>query len=371
MKLQRLHIRKGEVFLLAPMFFLVIVGVLVQFSLSATDRSGLVASPLTHLISVAIGIAVMFVTTALPLTIWPKIARLFYGVVIVMLVCVLTFGPEVFGAKRWLLFSGFQIQPSEIMKPALAFMTAYLLVRKVRSNRQWFRIVSLLSLLGIPVLLVLLQPDIGTSLVLVAIWVAEVVTTSTVSWRQLAIMVAALVMVVVLCLPFMSPYQRARVTSFIGGHSEDDASSYNVVQARIAVGSGGVFGQGLSGGTQSQLSFLPARHTDFVFAVVAEKLGILGALGVVVAEGCIALRAWQIVKSTKKLQPSLVAAGMASVFLVQAIVNTSMNIGLLPVTGIPLPFVSYGGTSMIVSMFMVGWLLKLDSANRSQDLFTG
>jgi rod shape determining protein RodA len=360
---------KHRLILIVSVTFLLVVGTLIQFSLSASDRSGLIASPASHVISILVGLAALGIAYWTPFSFWVKFSKAAYVALIVLLMLVLQFGPVVFGAKRWLVLGGLQFQPSEFMKVAVLLIGS-MIVSRLNVGHKNLKLLGITAVtMAIPVGLILVQPDIGTAMVIVAMW-SVMVSVSALSQQHLIVMFAIVIALIGSGLPLLSPYQRTRITSFIGGHSADDASSYNVVQARIAIGSGGIKGQGLGGGTQSQLSFLPARHTDFAFAVVAEKLGIMGALAVVAAEIAIAWRAWQIVSKSVASIQSYAMTGTATLFSVQTIVNISMNLGLLPVTGITLPFVSYGGSSMVVCLFLIGWLLRAEKTSLKTGVFT-
>ncbi len=358
MKSRRRSSRRRTV-LLVSVGFLVLIGSLIQFSIDAGSRTANAGSPGNHVLSILIGVVALYISSRVSLVWWRQVAPIGYILVIGLLLLVRAFGPIVFGAKRWIIVGGFQLQPSELMKPALALMTAGYVAAMEDSAHRLAYIGRIVLIVAIPFVLVLAQPDLGTSLVLFALWVAQLVL-SGLPAKQLAILGVVVAIVGVTSLPLMTPYQRSRVQSFLSGHRAEDASSYNVVQARIAIGSGGVFGAGLGGGTQSQLNFLPARHTDFVFSVVAEKLGLLGAAAVLVAQGAVAWVAWLITGAARSRYTMVLSASIATVLTMQMIVNTMMNVGLLPVTGIPLPFVSYGGTSMVVSLFFVGWLMQID-----------
>ncbi len=356
---------RRSVVLVAATGFLLLVGLLVQFSIDANAK-GLPVDfdPGKQVIAICIGIAGAIAAWRVSLTFWFKIAPALFVGVIGLLVLVRRFGVTVYGAKRWILLAGYQLQPSELAKPALALMGARVLPTTIGAVPAR-RLIGFLLLPVIPVALVLTQPDLGTSIVLIAIWYAQLMI-SALEGRIVLILTLLLLAVGILSLPLMSDYQRERITSFVSQQEDESEAHYNVVQARIAIGSGGLVGRGLEGGTQSQLNFLPSQHTDFIFAVVAEKLGLLGAMSVLIAEVVVAVVAWRITASAVRPEHALLAAGIATAFSLQAVINISMNVGLLPVTGIPLPFVSYGGTSVLVGLVMVGWLLAVDQATTQQ-----
>ena len=204
----------------------------------------------------------------------------------------------------------------------------------------------------------MVQPDLGTAIVLAGISAAMFMA-SRLNQRQLG----ASFLIVVVCLGLgwvsLKSYQRTRIEVFLNHTSDDKGSNYNVRQSIIAVGSGGLTGQGIGRGSQSELNFLPVADTDFMFATAAEATGLVGSLVLLSLYGLLIWRIWRLTTETNDPFAMLVAVGVGSMLLIQVIVNVGMNIGLLPVTGIPLPFVSHGGSSLIIALFLVGILLRL------------
>ncbi len=272
----------------------------------------------------------------------------------------LAIGDGVGGAARWVSVFGFQFQFSELAKIAMVVVLArYLSARESRLD-------SLASILGAcllvvpPAILVMLQPDLGTSLVLVAI-LAGMLFMSGASLRWLAVLATAGVALVPLAWNYvLHDYQKARLLSFLDPTSDPQGSGYQLAQSQIAAASGGWLGKGLTNGTQSQLGFLPVQSTDFVFAILAEELGFIGALVVfalfVVLLWRILLAAWR----SRDPFGLLVGAGLASMILFQLLVNVGMVIGIMPITGIPLPLISYGGASLISLALGLGILQSVN-----------
>lgn len=352
-------------------FYLVCIGLLIQFSIQPASRAG-GGAPQTQVLAAVIGLSLAAAGYYLAGRRWAKIAWAGLGVVLILLLAVEAAGPVVFGARRWLLVGGMQLQPSELLKPVLALLNAVMLVQ-LGKRFAFSKLAMLLGVLAVTVALVLRQPDLSTALILLMVWLGQVVA-SPIKTRLMYGLLGGVAVLGLLALPLLASYQHGRLQNFIHAQQDDAETSYNVVQARVAIGSGGLTGRGLAGGTQSQLRFLPAQQTDFVFAVVAEKLGFIGAVSVLLAEGFLSISAWRIALKAKTNQLLVAGVGLAIVLSVQAAINLAMNVGLAPVSGLPLPLVSYGGTSLAVSLAMIGWLLGTDRVtqrtSRRQQAFT-
>jgi rod shape determining protein RodA len=274
---------------------------------------------------------------------------------LISLIAVKIIGHSALGATRWINLGFFQFQPSEFAKIILIIVLAkYFSDHYDQMDRPRYLLISLGYAL-VPIALVLTQPDLGTALVLGVIWLVMAVV-SRVRLVHLGAMVLAGLAAIPLVVPHLKPYQRARIETFLNPTADPLHSGYNVVQSTIAVGSGQVFGRGLAAGSQSQLNFLPSQHTDFIFAVLGEKMGFIGGMLVILLFTALLLRAIVIAARASDRFGLLLATGVTAMLLFHVFVNIGMNIGLLPVTGIPLPFISYGGTSLLVSMLALGLL---------------
>ena len=284
-----------------------------------------------------------------------------------MLIIVEVFGATRLGATRWISLGFFQFQPSEFAKLALIiFLARFFADSYDHSDKIKYLVISILYLLP-PLLLVLAQPDLGTALVLLVIWLAMALT-SRIKKRYFVALLAILVISTPLLYPRLAPYQQQRVATFVSPTANPSTTGYNVNQAIIAVGSGGIFGQGLSSGSQSQGNFLPSQHTDFIFAVMSEKLGFFGGVVCIFLYSVLVVRAIWIARNSSDRFGTFLAIGIATMFGFHVVVNISMNIGLLPVTGIPLPFISAGGTSMIISLLSVAILESIYAKRRTLTL---
>ncbi len=274
-----------------------------------------------------------------------------YIISVILLVVVLFFGVKVFGATRWINLGFTQFQPSELLKVSLILFISSFLAQGI--TKWWKRLVWLILLTAVPVGLVLYQPDLGTAIVIGVIFLSLFF-----SWpiSNKVKIVAAVLILAMIPVGWMSihDYQRERIYTFISPERDPYGSGYNVIQSKIAVGSGGIWGRGLGNGPQSQLNFLPVAHTDFVFAGWAEATGFAGAVGLIVVMGVLNWRIYHVAAVAKDAYGKYLAIGFGAMITVQAAVNIGMNIGLAPVTGIPLPFVSYGGTALLINFIMLG-----------------
>lgn len=284
-----------------------------------------------------------------------RLVPVLYGLMVLFLVLVLILGKTALGATRWIDIGFFQFQPSEFAK----LVVILTLARHFTTNYDFMEnprhLLTSILYVALPAGLVLVQPDLGTALVLIAIW-AVMAVVARVRLGYLAAMVVAAAVAIPLLIPHLKPYQRARLATFLNPTADPLHTGYNVVQSQIAVGSGQLTGRGLAAGSQSQLNFLPSQPTDFIFAVLSEKLGFIGGMLVILLFMGLLLRALLVASRASDRFGMFVATGVITMLLVHVFVNIGMNLGLMPVTGIPLPFLSYGGTSLLVSLVAVGLL---------------
>ncbi|MDN5744777.1 MAG: rod shape-determining protein RodA [Nocardioidaceae bacterium] len=312
-------------------------------------------------INVAIGLVLMVLVVVTDHR-WVRIfAPIAYVVAVTGLVLVLVMGSTINGSRSWLIVGGFSFQPAELAK--LAVVVGMALVIAERSEGRWrdrvgtVDVLLMLAVAGLPAVLILAQPDLGTMLVLTAT-VFGVVAASGAPRRWLAMLAGGGIAVAAFAVisGFLEEYQIDRFLAFTNPDLDPRGAGYNVEQARIAVGNGGLFGQGLFNGSQTQSGFVPEQHTDFVFTVAGEELGLLGATVIVALLAVVLWRALHIAARTDDVFGRIVAAGIACWFGFQAFQNIGMCLGIMPVTGVPLPFVSHGGSSIFASMLAVGLL---------------
>ncbi|MGH2677234.1 MAG: rod shape-determining protein RodA [Actinomycetota bacterium] len=286
-------------------------------------------------------------------------APIAYGVAVLTLLLVLTpFGQETAGAQRWITFFGFQFQPAELAKlVVVAALAAYLSeLREVRLEHVW----RAALIAGGPMVLIFLQPDIGTMMVFGAVLISALVVAGARA-RHIAILVGVAIFgaIIAFNLGIVKDYQVARLRSFLDPAADPLRAGYNLQQAEIAIGAGGLFGRGYLNGTQTNLDFVPEQHTDFVFTVVGEELGFMGATVLLSLYAILLWRGFRTALMSRDSFGTLLAMGIVTMFAFQLFVNVGMTMGIMPVTGIPLPLVSYGGTSMIVNWLAVGLLLNV------------
>ncbi len=356
--------------LLFAVVALSVIGTLLVWS-ATTSRADLTGGdPRAYLVkqvvNVAIGLALLAVVVMIDHR-WVRIvAPLVYLASVGGLVLVLTMGTVVNGSRSWLMFGGLSIQPSEFAKLAVVIGMALVVAERSegrvrgRDGAGGLDVVLMLLIAAVPAALILAQPDLGTMLVLSATVVGVLAATGA-SRRWLvglgAVGVAGGIAAVAGGL--LEQYQVDRFLAFTDPTLDPRGAGYNVEQARIAVGNGGFFGQGLFDGSQTRSGFVPEQHTDFVFTVAGEELGLLGAGVVIALLGIVLWRALRIATRTDDVFGRIAAAGIACWFGFQAFQNIGMCLGIMPVTGVPLPFVSYGGSSMFASMLAVGLLLNI------------
>jgi rod shape determining protein RodA len=260
-------------------------------------------------------------------------------------------------AQRWFSIAGIQITPSEITKVCVIVMLAAILSEIRAPEPALSDLVRVLAVAAVPLVLVFIQPDIGTSIVLAAIVVGMLIVAGTRLKHLLVLTATGLVLIgLAFQLGVIQDFQRERLTAFLDRANVSEDARYNLDQSLIAVGSGGLFGRGYLKGTQTNLDYVPRQHTDFIFTVAGEEFGFVGAMFVLLLYALILWRAIRIATLSKDPFGTLVAAGIASMFAIQMFVNVGMVIGIMPITGIPLPFLSYGGSSILVSFAAIGML---------------
>ncbi len=285
-----------------------------------------------------------------------------YGFCLLSLVAVLAVGQRVMGGKRWIRFpGGIHFQPSEWVKLILIVVMARYFTNLAGRELTWRDILQALALVAVPMLLVLKQPDLGTALTYTPVLLIGLFLGG-IGWKRASV----LVMIAVLGVgsiwvsgKVLKPYQKARLTSFMNPDSDPRGSGYQILQSKIAVGDGGVFGRGASRGTQTQGDFLPIPYTDFIFAAFSEEHGFVGAVLVLLLYFLILMRLIQNAQTAADLPGSFLVMGVVAVLIFQIAVNVGMVLGLMPVTGIPLPLMSYGGSSVLFTFLALGMVMNV------------
>lgn len=276
---------------------------------------------------------------------------IFYTLILILLVGVLLLGIETRGSIRWIPLGAFNIQPSELAKPVLILFLANFWTKNIPNFKNIFKsIIFSLPLL----LLVFQQPDLGSTLTLIAIWLGIFII-SGVSFKKILTIILLGLVLIPLSWFSLQQYQRERVFGFLAPESDPLGRGYNLIQSTIAVGSGELFGRGLGRGTQSRLQFLPEYRTDFIFASIAEEMGFIGSSLILGLYLFLFISILSITKNTDETFSSLLIFGVISMLIFQTVVNIGMNIGILPITGITLPLISYGGSSLLSTFLCLGF----------------
>ncbi len=352
----RASLRKLDWFLIAAASALLAIGLLVLLEINFRDIE-LAASfePLRQVESAVLGIIALIVMMRIDYRIWLKLGKYWYLIGIGLLLIVRAFGTPVAGSVRSISIGFLQFQPAEFMKIGIILALATLFVRRQKQMASWRYLLLSLLVVGIPTVLIALQPDLGSAVTVIFIWGLMILTSAASKWK-LALLIVLAAVIAPLGYSHLHDYQKDRLASFFNPEADPQGSGYNAVQATIAVGSGGLFGKGLGAGSQSRLNFLPSQQTDFIFAVTAEKLGFVGASLVVLLFILLIVRALRVSWHPPDYFAFALAIGIAAMFFAHVVINIGMNLGLLPVTGIPLPFLSYGGSNLIVSLAAIGLL---------------
>jgi rod shape determining protein RodA len=277
---------------------------------------------------------------------------------LVGLATVLVVGRTVSGARRWIGLGPFTVQPAELFKICFLLVLVWFLVARWAQPLSLGVLALLLPIVAVPFGLIVRQPDLGTALLLWPLLIVLLVGAG-VRLRLLGGLLVAGVAALPLAWLALKDYQRERIMVYLDPVRDPQGTAYNVIQAKIAIGSGQLLGKGIAGATQSRLAFLPERHTDFIFAVFAEMWGFVGCLVLLACYGLLLVRGFDIAAAAREPVGRLVALGATSLLAAQVLINVGMVTGLLPVVGIPLPFMSYGGSSMLVSMTALGLLLSV------------
>jgi rod shape determining protein RodA len=353
--LQLLHI---DAVLLTGLLLLMAAGLAILYSAS----DGSVELVQRQVIRLAIAFVVMFIVAQIPqqqLYIW---APWFFALGIILLVLVLVAGDVGKGAQRWLNLYVIRFQPSEMMKLVTPMMLAWYLCEKPFPPKVSALVISLVLVI-MPTMLIAKQPDLGTALLVSAAGFI-VVFFGGIRWRILFGSMFSILALIPVLWQFMHDYQKQRVLTLLDPESDPLGSGYHIIQSMIAIGSGGIYGKGWLNGTQSQLDFLPERTTDFIFAVFAEEFGLMGAIVLLSLYAFIIIRGLYIAATAQDSFGRLLAGSLSLTFFVYLFVNVGMVSGILPVVGVPLPLISYGGTSMVTLMAGFGMIMSISTHRR-------
>jgi rod shape determining protein RodA len=356
LKMDRRLLQNVDWPLLGAAFFIIGLGLVCLWSLN--PGRGISAMMWRQISWVGVGLVGLLVVVSVDYRNLVRFAPVFYVVGLGLLLSVFILGRTVSGARRWIHLGPLTVQPSELFKLIFIITLAWALTSARGERLSRASLVGTFVLLGVPFFLVVRQPDLGTALVLVPVLGATLVGLG-LRMKVLGGLALGSVALMPLAWFVLKPYQRDRLLVYLDPFRDPLGTAYNVIQAKIAIGSGQLLGKGIGGATQSRLAFLPERHTDFIFAVFAEMWGFLGCLVLVVAYALLVLRGFEIAAGTRETRGRILALGVTSVFAVQILINIGMVTGLLPIVGIPLPLMSYGGSSMVVSLTALGLLISI------------
>lgn len=342
-----------------PLLFSVValaaIGILFIYSASYRDAGNYEAKQVFWILT---GLAVLIAVPWIGYRPVLSISYPFYIVTLILLVLVDFFGSKVLGAQRWLVLGPIAIQPSEFAKLG----TLLVVVNFLGSHHPWegqTKIVSqALLLLAIPLFLILKQPDLGTSLLFIPMAIVMLFLWG-VRKRFLIACFGSLVLAIPVVWEFLRAYQKKRLMVFLNPNLDPLGSGYTALQSKIAVGSGGLWGKGYLGGTQTQLHFVPEHHTDFIFCVIGEEWGFLGSLLVLCLYGFLFHSIFLVMQHTTDVKAKMLCGGVLALLFSQVIINIGMTIGLMPIAGVPLPLISYGGSSFIMTCMCLGLVLSV------------
>ena len=306
-----------------------------------------------QLASAAAGLALFALLAMVDYHLFGGLAGPIYVFALGLLTVVLVVGQASHGAQRWINLGFFPLQPSEPAKLAVILALSKFVADREDEMRRLRNVVLSLAIVAVPTLLTFAQPDLGTALVFVAIWLSIAVV-GRIRWRYLGLLMLGAILSTRFAWQVLQEYQRRRLLIFLNPAQDPLGEGYNIIQAQISVGSGELWGRGFLSGTQSQLHFLRVQYADFIFSVLAEELGFVGAMVLLALFAGLAMRGMRVAATTREPFGRLLATGVVTVIAFQVFVNVGMNTTLLPATGIPLPFISFGGSSLISSLMGLG-----------------
>ncbi|MDC3233072.1 rod shape-determining protein RodA [Pelagibacteraceae bacterium] len=339
-------------------FSILILGIVSMFAMYSTDGGTFAYHTKSHILRFCIFFILFLLLSFVQIRLWHSTSYLFYIIFFILLLGVKYFGLTSSGSQRWLNLPFMNLQPSELMKVGLILFLAkyYHRVSLENVNKVRFLFIPIVALIA-PVLLVVMQPDLGTSLLIAAggvvvAWLAGVRA------KFFAYMTLIFLSLLPVAISFLKPYQKARILTFLNPEADPLGAGYQIIQSKIAVGSGGLFGKGFLNGSQSYLDYLPEKHTDFIFTLFSEEFGFAGSIFILSIYGLIISRIIKIGNVTRSNFGKLYCYSFATAFFIYVVVNMGMVLGLLPIVGSPLPIMSYGGSSMMAIMFGLGIVMS-------------
>ena len=327
-----------------------VIGVISGFAMYISDGGELLYHTKSHLIRFSVFFLMMFFLSFINIKTWYKTGYLFYIIVLMLLVWASLYGITVSGSQRWINLYFINFQPSELMKIAIIVCFAKYYNRMQLTNVNKFKNLLIpLTILVLPIILVISQPDLGTSILIalsgiIVLWLAGV-NLKYFFYSSLILLISA-----PFAISFLKPYQKLRILTFFDPDKDPLGAGYQIIQSKIAVGSGGLFGKGFLKGTQGYLEFLPEKHTDFIFTLYSEEFGFIGSIILLLIYAVLIFRILKIGSLSRSFFGKFFCYGFGSAIFIYIFVNMSMVLGLLPIVGSPLPIMSYGGSSMLATM---------------------
>ncbi len=339
-------------------FLILLLGIISLFAMYSSERGNFSYHTQNHLYRFSIFFLLFIIISFFRIQFWYKSAYLFYFIVLILLFAVDIFGVTASGSKRWISLFFFNLQPSELMKVSLIIFLAryYYKIPSQNVNNIKHIFIPFFSLM-IPVFLVVLQPDLGTA-VLIAISGLIIIWLSGFKIKYFLYSFIVLICLTPVGISFLKPYQKSRILTFFNPERDPLGAGYQIIQSKIALGSGGIFGKGFLQGSQSYLDYLPEKHTDFIFTLFSEEFGFVGSLILLLIYAFVIYRIAAIGNQSKNNFAKLFCFGFAASFFVYVTVNMAMVLGLLPIVGAPLPIMSYGGSSMLSIMLGLGIVMS-------------
>ncbi len=370
----RRNVPPFDLILLIATLLVSIIGVVMVYTATRGSLLAQGEDPKTFLkkqgLFVLLGVITMVVVALIDYRRLESVATILYWLIVVALLGVFVAGSSAQGAARWFSLGPLQLQPSEFAVLALILAVASYCARRQEEGLAWRDVFRLLIMAGIPIVLVLLQPDLGTAMIMVIVLLVMLAVAG-LPIRILVMLLVATVLVAVVAVEggLLHHYQIARLTTFLNPNSHStnpyvQSAIYNTQQAKNAIGSGGLFGSGIGHGVETNLGYVPEQQTDFIFTAVAEQLGFFGSVGLLVLLGVIAWRVLHAAVVSRDIFGRLICSGLFAFIAFSVFQNAGMTMGIMPITGIPLPFVSYGGTAVIVFFTAIGLSLSVGARRR-------
>lgn len=342
------------------LFLVVILGLCGVVALYSAAGGAFTPWAWQHALRVAIGLVMVFAIATVNIRFWYQAAYPIYAAVLLLLVSLEAFGSISMGARRWLDLNFLSLQPSEFMRIGLVLALARYYHGIYQQNiSSPLQVTIPFLLIATPCLLILRQPDLGTMVLMVTTGIS-VMFLAGLSMRYFIIGFVGLMVMIPTMWSFLHQYQRERWLTFLNPERDPLGTGYHIIQSKISIGSGGVLGKGLAAGSQAQLDFLPENHTDFIFTIIAEEFGFAGSVALLGVYLLLLISIFSVSRRVHGQFSRLLAGGLGITLFIYIAVNLSMAMGLAPVVGVPLPFISYGGTSLIASLISIGLLLSAD-----------